>query len=69
MSNKILPDPQLMADANSLTVFASAVSQAAARLVNGLDPSSAEYADLKVYFKENLPKLKGVIERLESDLA
>ena len=68
MSTTILPDPQLMADAQSLTVFASAISQAAIKLVNGLDPSSPEYADLKVYFKENLPKLKVVIEHLEADL-
>ncbi len=68
MSNVVLPDPQLMADANSLTVFASAISQAAVKLVNGLDPASPEYAELKAYFKENLPKLKVIIDRLEADL-
>jgi len=63
-----LPDPQLMADAQSLTVFASAVSQASMKLVNGLDPSTPEYAEIKAYFKENLPKLRTVMDRLEADL-
>lgn len=68
MSTVNLPDPQLMADAQSLTVFASAVSQAAIKLVNGIDPSSPEYEELKTYFKENLPKLRVVMDRLEADL-
>lgn len=62
------PDPQLMADAQSLNVFASAVSQASIQLVNAADKTSPEYEKLKVYFKENLPKLKVIIEHLEADL-
>lgn len=69
MAKAILPDPQLMADAQSLTFFASAVSQAASKIVNGIDPNSEEYAELKAYFHQNLPKLKIIIDRLEADLA
>lgn len=68
MSTIKLPDPQLMADAQSLTFFASAVSQAAARLLNNMDPESPEFAELKSYFHQNLPKLKIIIDRLEADL-
>lgn len=56
-----LPDPQLMSDAQSLTVFASAVSQAAVKLINGLDIASAEYD----YFKDNLTKLRTIMDRVE----
>ncbi len=63
------PDPQLIADAQALNVFAQAVSQASLHLINSADKTSVEYAKLKIYFQENLPKLQGIIERLETDLA
>jgi hypothetical protein len=62
------PDPQLMADAQNLNVFASAVSQAAIQLINFPDKASPEYEKLKAYYKENMPKLKVFIEHLEADL-
>ncbi len=62
------PNPQLMADAQALNVFGQAVSQAAVQLANSADKSSPEFETLRVYFNENLPKLKVIIERLEADL-
>jgi hypothetical protein len=62
------PNPQLMADAQALNVFGQAMSQAAVQLVNFSDKASPEYEALKVYFKENLPKLKVIVENLEADL-
>lgn len=63
-----LPSPQLIADASALNVFAQAVSQSASKLVTIKDQASIEYQELDAYFKENLPKLKTIIERLEKDL-
>jgi len=64
------PNPQLMADAQSLNVFGQAVSQAAVQLANaGDNETSPEFHSLRAYFLENLPKLKSIIERLEADLA
>lgn len=63
-----LPNPQIMADAQALTVFSQAISQVSIKLVNAHDLASPEYQELKSYFKENLPKLKDIIERLEADL-
>lgn len=63
------PNPQLMADAQALNVFAQAISQAAIQLVNNIDPTSPEYELVRTYFLENFPKLKVIIERLEADLA
>ena len=65
----ILPNPQLMSDAQSLNVFAQAISQAAVQLVNAADASTPEFSELKSYFVANLPKLKDIVERLEADLA
>lgn len=62
------PDPQLMADAQSLNVFAQAISQAAVQLFNASDKSTPEYESLRSYFLENLPKLKLIIDHLENDL-
>lgn len=62
------PNPQLMADAQALNVFGQAVSQAAVQLANSADKSAPEFEPLRVYFNENLPKLKVIIERLEADL-
>ncbi len=62
------PNPQLMADAQALNVFGQAMSQAAVQLVNFSDKTSPEYESLKSYFKENLPKLKVIIDNLEADL-
>lgn len=63
-----LPNPQLMADAQALTVFSQAIAQAASQLVNNPDKSKPEYAELKTYFNENVPKLKIILDRLEADL-
>ena len=63
-----LPNPQLMADAQALTVFAQAVAQAASQLVNKTDPSTPEFQELKAYFKTNIAKLKSILDNLESDL-
>lgn len=57
-----------MADAQALTIFAQAIAQAASQLVNNSNPDSPDYAKLKAYFNENVPKLKIVLDRLESDL-
>lgn len=62
------PNPQLMADAQSLNVFGQAISQAAVQLVNFSDKTTPEYGQLREYFQENLPKLKVIVERLEADL-
>lgn len=63
-----LPNPQLMADAQSLNVFAQAVSQSVVKLVNSPDTASPEYIELKAYFEENMPKLKIIVDRLLADL-
>lgn len=63
-----LPNPQLMADAQALNVFAQAISQAAVKLVNSADESTPEFIELKNYFNDNLPKLRAIMDRLDNDL-
>jgi hypothetical protein len=62
------PDPQSMADAQSLNVFAQVISRTAVQLFGSSDKSTPEYEALHAYFLENLPKLKLIIERIENDL-
>lgn len=62
------PNPQLMADAQALNVFGQAMSQAAVQLVNCSDRTNPEFEPLNTYFKENLPKLKVIIDNLEASL-
>jgi len=59
-----LPNPQEMSDAQSLNIFAQAVSQAKVKLVNSPDIESAEHKELEAYYEENLTKLKIIVERL-----
>ena len=66
MSTVTLPDPQMMADAQSLPLFASAVSQSASKLINGLDPASPEFAEIKAYFKDNLSKSRAIQDHVEA---
>lgn len=58
----------MMADAQALNIFSQAIAQAASQLVNNTDKSKPEYAELKSYFNENVPKLKIILDRLETDL-
>ena len=64
-----LPNPQMMADAQALNIFAQAVSQAAVQLVNHTDPTDPGYPALKQYFLDNLPKLQATINRLAQDFS
>ena len=65
-------DPELMADAQRLTSFASAIAQSSMilyqyELHNG-DKTSPEYIKIREYFLKNLPKFKDVIANIEKDL-
>lgn len=64
-----LPNPQMMADAQALNIFAQAVSNAAVQLVNHTDPTDPEYPSWKQYFQDNLPKLQATINRLAADFS
>ncbi len=64
-----LPNTKLLADAQSVIIFANAVSQCAAQMINAADPTTPEYAMIKDYFLDNLPMLNDVLTRLEHDLA
>jgi hypothetical protein len=65
-------DPELMADAQRLTAFASAIAQSSMLLYeyelhNG-DKTSLEYLKIRDYFLKNLPKFKEVVAKIEADL-
>jgi len=59
-----LPNPQTMTDAQSINIFAQAVSRAAVEIINSADATTHQYAEMKAYFDENMPKLKEAVERL-----
>lgn len=67
-----LQDPELMADCQRFTAFASAVAQSAMHLyeleLRNVDKTSPEYTQIKEYFQKNLPKLEEIIEKLKKDL-
>jgi hypothetical protein len=63
-----LPNPELMADAQAVNVFAQAISQSASQLANNTNPDSPEYQPLKQYFNTNIPKLRALLDKLEADL-
>ncbi len=64
-----LPNPQMMADAQALIVFAQAVSQAVVKLVHAADASTPEYQEIKPYLIENMPKLETLTGRLVETVA
>lgn len=63
-----LPDPQILADAHNLTIFASAVSQSSVQLISGVIKSPDEHEKLKAYFSENLPKLETITANLKAEI-
>lgn len=65
-------DPELMADAQRLTSFASAIAQSSMLLYefelhNG-DKTSPEYVKIREYFLKNLPKFEKIISKVKKDL-
>jgi hypothetical protein len=63
-----LPDPQILADAHNLIIFASAVSQSSVQLISGLVQNPDEHEKLKAYFSENLPKLETIVANLKNEI-
>ena len=62
-----LPNPQMMADAQALNIFAQAISNAAVQLVNHTDPNDPQYPEWKQYFADNLSKLQATINRVAAE--
>lgn len=63
-----LTDPQLMADAHSLPVFATAISQAFLDLIHARNRQLSDYEKLNDYFHKNLPKMEAIIANLKAGL-
>lgn len=64
-----LPDPQILADAHNLSIFASAVSQSSMQLVSATNKTTPEYEKLKSYFDENVPKVESILANLKTEIS
>jgi hypothetical protein len=63
------PDLKLIADAKSLDIYAQAIGQGAAQLINTPNKDSDEFSALKSYTLRSIGEFKEILNKIEVDIA
>lgn len=63
------PDVKLIGDAKLLELYAQAIGQGTAQLVNAPNKDSDEFSALKAYTLKNIGEFKEIINKIEVDIA